>query len=216
MKPETKFGPGPQAGMRGIVLCVLALAAFSVGAQTIDERLKNALADPAARDTAMAAARNTVTFCANCHGGDGNSALSDVPNLAGQHPVYLLAQFEKYVKGQRRNRFKEGLMKMLSENDRINATVFYSSQAVRPAGAGSSAAGQSLYNQRCAVCHDAQGRGTATTPRVAGQQIEYLTQSMSRYRDQSGERIFSPMVASAVGLKDQDIKALAVFMSSMR
>jgi cytochrome c553 len=128
----------------------------------------------------------------------------------------LLAQLEKYAKGQRRNRFKEGLMKMLSENDRINATVYYSSQVVRPAGAGRSAAGQSLYKQRCVVCHDAQGHGTETTPRVAGQQIEYLIQSTSRYRDQTGERIYVPMVASTAGLKDQDIVALAVFLSSLR
>jgi cytochrome c553 len=214
-RQDMKFAPEPQARMRGFVFFVLALSAFSAGAQALDERMKKVLADPVARDSAIAAAKSVTSFCANCHGGDGNSTISEVPNLAAQHPVYLLVQIEKYVKGQRHNRFMESLMKVLRENDRINATVYYSSQVVRPAGVASSVAGQSLYRQRCVICHDARGYGTETTPRLAGQQIDYLIQSMTRYRDQTGERIYAPMVGSTAGLKDQDIKALAVYMSSM-
>jgi cytochrome c553 len=215
MKRATKSGPGTLARGRGIVLCVFALAAFPIGAQTLDERLKKVLADPVARESATAAAKNLASFCANCHGGDGNSTIGEVPNLAGQHPVYLLTQIEKFTKGQRRNKFKEGVMKLLSEDDRINASVYYASQVVRPAGKSRSAAGQSLYKQRCVACHDAQGRGTETTPRLAGQQIDYLIQSISRYRDKTGERIYLPMMAGTAGLKDQDVKALAVFLSSL-
>ncbi|MGB5081633.1 MAG: c-type cytochrome [Burkholderiales bacterium] len=215
MTQAPNSGPGERAGRRGIIFCVFALAAFPIGAQTLEERLEKVLADPAARDSAAAAAKNLVSFCANCHGGDGNSALGEVPNLAGQHPVYLLAQIEKFTKGQRRNRFKEGVMKLLSENDRINASVYYSGQIVRPAGAGRSAHGQGLYKRRCVVCHGAQGRGTQATPRLAGQQVDYLIQSLSRYRDRTGERIYLPMAAGTAGLKDPDIKALAVFLSSL-
>jgi cytochrome c553 len=197
------------------MFCVLALAAFSVGAQALEERLKKVLADPVARASAIAAAKSVTFFCANCHGEDGNSALGEVPNLAGQHPVYLLTQIEKYVKGQRHNQFKEKLMKMLGENDRINAAAYYSSRVVKLTGTGKSAAGQSLYKQQCAACHDEKGQGTETIPRVAGQQSEYLIQSMSRYRDRTGERIYAPMAASTTGLKDQDIKALAAFLSGL-
>jgi len=210
-----KFWHAPRAWRRGVISCVLALAAFSVGAQALEERLKKALADPVARASAIAAAKSVTFFCANCHGEDGNSALGEVPNLASQHPIYLLTQIEKYVKGQRRNKFKEGLMKILSEDDRINAAVYYSSQVVRPVGAGTSMAGQSLYKQQCVACHDEKGQGTETIPRVAGQQSEYLIQSMSRYRDRTGERIYAPMMASTAGLKDQDIKAIAAFLSGL-
>jgi cytochrome c553 len=214
MKKETKFWHAPQAAKRGVIFCVLALTAFSVGAQALDERMRKVLADPVARNSAMADAKNVTFFCANCHGEDGNSALGEVPNLAGQPPLYLLSQIEKFVKGQRRNQFKEGLMKMLSESDRVNTAVYYSSQVVRPAGAGNSALGQRLYNQECAECHGEQGLGTNVTPRVAGQQSDYLIQTLSRYRDRTG-RIYSPMVASTTGLKDPEIKAIAVFLSSL-
>jgi cytochrome c553 len=202
--------------LAALVSGALAVGAFSVGAQSLDERMKKVVADPAATAAAMTAAKKVTFFCDNCHGGDGNSVISDVPNLASQHPSYLLTQIDKYVKGQRRNRFKEGLMKVLSEDDRINATIYYASKTVKPAGTGSSAVGENLYVQRCVGCHDAKGRGTETTPRVAGQQIEYLIQSMTRYRDRTGERIYAPMAASTAGLKDQDIMALAIFMSSLR
>jgi cytochrome c553 len=206
---------GPRTWQLALVSGALALS-FSVGAQSLDQRMKKALADPAANAAAMAAAKKVTFFCDGCHGGDGNSVTSDVPNLAGQHPSYLLTQIDKFAKGQRRSKFMEGLMKVLSEDDRINTTIYYSSKAVRPSGVGSSTAGQSLYQQRCVACHDAQGLGTESTPRVAGQQIEYLIQSMTRYRDRTGERIYAPMAASTAGLKDQDIMALAIFMSSMR
>jgi cytochrome c553 len=204
----------PRTWQSALVSGALALS-LSVGAQPLDERMKKVLADPAATAAAMTAAKKVTFFCDGCHGGDGNSVTSDVPNLAGQHPNYLLTQIDKFAKGQRRSKFMEGLMKVLSEDDRINTTIYYSSKAVRPSGVGSSTAGQSLYQQRCLACHDAQGRGSETTPRVAGQQIEYLMQSMTRYRDRSGERIYAPMAASTAGLKDQEIMALAIYLSSL-
>jgi cytochrome c553 len=205
---------GPRTWQLALLAGALALS-FSVSAQSLEDRMKKVLADPAATAAAMTAAKKVTFFCDGCHGGDGNSVTSDVPNLAGQHPVYLLTQVDKFAKGQRRSKFMEGLMKALTEDDRINSTIYYSSKAVKPAGVGSSAVGQSLYLQRCAGCHDAQGRGTETTPRVAGQQIEYLMQSMTRYRDRSGERIYAPMAASTAGLKDQEIMALALYLSSL-
>jgi cytochrome c553 len=198
-----------------LVLSGLGLTALSVGAQTLDERLNKVLADPAALSASMTAAKKVTLFCDGCHGADGNSVLADVPNLAGQHPRYLLAQIDKFVHGERHFKFKEGLMKVLSEDDRINATVYYSTKAVKPAGKKSSAAGQQLYARWCAECHGSDGRGTETTPRVAGQQMQYLTQSLLRYRDRSGERIYAPMAVTTAGLKDRDIKALALFMSNL-
>jgi cytochrome c553 len=206
---------GPRTWQSALVSSALALTAFSVGAQSLDERLNKTLADPAALAAATTAARKVTLFCDGCHGGDGNSVIADVPNLAGQHPNYLLAQIAKFVNGERHFKFKEGLMKVLSDDDRINATIYYSTKTVKPAGKKGSAAGHNLYARWCAECHGGDGRGTETTPRVAGQQVQYLMQSMTRYRDRTGERIYAPMAVTTSGLKDQDIKALAMFMSSL-
>lgn len=206
---------GPTVAAIGL-LFALALSAFPADAQSLQERMNKALADPAAREAAVVAAKKVTFFCDNCHGSDGNSAVSEVPNLAEQHPTYLLTQIDKFAKGQRRYKFMEGLMKALSEDDRVNAAIYYSTKVVKPAGAGSSALGQGLFAQRCVPCHGPQGHGTENIPRLAGQQIEYLIRSITRYRDQTGERIYAPMSATTAGLKDQEIMALALFISSLR
>lgn len=182
----------------------------------LDERLKKVLADPAATAAAITAAKKVTFFCDVCHGAEGSSVKTDVPNLAGQNPSYLLTQIDKFARGLRHYSFMEGLMKLLSESDRINVTIFYSSKQVKPAGTASSTAGQAIYSGRCVMCHGPQGHGNETTPRLAGQQIKYLSQSIMRYRDRSGERIYEPMSASTSGLKEHDVVALTTYLSSLR
>jgi cytochrome c553 len=196
------------------VFSIFFLTAACALAQTspLQERLKKAMADPAAAATA----KKVTFFCDVCHGADGNSVRSDTPNLAGQHPTYLLTEIDKFARGARRFKFMEGTMKLLTEDDRINATIYYATKPVKPAGSKGSSIGQALYAQRCIGCHDAKGRGTETTPRVAGQQLAYLTQSMTRYRDRTGERIYEPMVGSLSGLKDSEIEALTEYMASLK
>ena len=48
------------------------------------------------------AGRRIATFCANCHGASGVSAIPNVPNLAAQNPDYLLAQIDAFVTGKRK------------------------------------------------------------------------------------------------------------------
>jgi cytochrome c553 len=206
---------GQRTWLLALVSGVFALTPLIVGAQALNERLSKVMADPVATAAAVTEAKNVTHFCDGCHGRDGNSVMADVPNLADQHPSYLLAQIDKFVSGERHFKFKEGLMKVLSEDDRINATVYYSTKRVHLANKKGPAAGSRLYKQWCVECHGTDGRGTETTPRVAGQQVQYLIQSMTRYRDRTGERIYAPMAATTTGLKDQDIKVLANYMSSL-
>ena len=205
-----------------IAICALWATVLPCQAQTItdlsplDDQLKAILASPSATEKSIAKAHNFSFFCANCHGPDGNSLKTDVPNLAGQNPHYLLTQIDKFVKGQRQYEFMQGLMKMLSEEDRINASVFYSSKAVKPASNVTSSNGQKIYLQRCVMCHGQQGLGGESIPRLAGQQIGYLRASITRYRDKTGERIYAPMSAITNGLQNNEIVDLANYLSSLR
>lgn len=200
-----------------ILLCALSLAGAPVGAQTLDDRLKSLLADPAARAAAAEAGKKAAFFCANCHGEDGNAKLGEVPNLAGQNPAYLLEQIRKFSTGQRRDQFMQGLMKVLSDSDRINIAVHFSGMNVRPAGtAAAPPAGRELYGRLCVRCHGEQAHGGEKFPRLAGQQTDYLVKSLTRYRNRTGERIDPLMLASTTHLKDPDIRALAAFLSSLR
>ena len=182
----------------------------------LDARLRKVMADPKATAAAIVAAKKVTFFCEVCHGVEGNSVKSDVPNLGGQNPSYLLTQIDMFSRGLRHYQFMEGLMKLLTEDDRINAAVFYASKTIKPAGNETSEAGRVLYAARCAACHGPQARGNENTPRLAGQQSEYLRLSITRYRDHSGERIFEPMTAMTASLRNADIAALTAYLSSLQ
>jgi cytochrome c553 len=190
--------------------------ASSAWAQSTD-RLKAILADPGARAAAADAGRRTSSFCANCHGVDGNSKLSEVPNLAGQNPIYLLNQVHKFYTGERRDQWMEPVIKMLSESERLNIVTYYVSQVVMPASsAAPNAEGKEIYHRVCFRCHGEQAHGGERFPRLAGQQNVYLIRSLTRYRDRTGNRMEPEMLAMTAALKDADIKAVADYLSSMR
>jgi cytochrome c553 len=205
------------AGAKGILFSVLfACAGPMAWAQSVD-RLKATLADTATRSSAAEAGRKIASFCANCHGPDGNSKQAEVPNLAGQNPIYLLNQVHKFYTGERKDPWMEPAIKLLSDSDRVNVVVYYSSMQVTPSSsAPPNEAGRALYQRVCFRCHGDQGRGSERFPRLAGQQNTYLIKSLTRYRDRTGTRMEPEMLAMTAALKDADIKAVADFLSSMR
>lgn len=200
-----------------MLLPLLALAASAAQAQTPAERLKAVLATPATKTAAIEAGKKAATFCANCHGVDGNSKLPEVPNLAGQNPIYLMEQVRKFAAGERRDQWMEPAIKLLSETERVNIVAYYSAMTVVPASsAPPSAQGNELYHQLCTACHGPQAQGGERFPRLAGQQKNYLVNSLTRYRDRTGERMAPEMLAMTAKLKDADIKHLAEYLSALR
>ncbi len=206
------------------LVCRLFFALFTVSVMIpgwaqvspLDARMKKVLTDNNATSASINAAKKVTFFCEVCHGVNGSSVKGDVPNLAGQNSSYLLTQIDKFSRGQRQEKFMEGLMKLLTEEERINVALFYSSKAVEPAGNETSLTGQAIYTARCSMCHAEKAHGNETTPRLAGQQIDYLKKSIKRYRDRTGERIYEPMSASTAGLKEAEIQALATYLSSLK
>ncbi|WP_148268778.1 c-type cytochrome [Azoarcus olearius] len=161
--------------------------------------------------------RKASFFCANCHGETGNSKHGQVPNLAGQHPAYVLKQIEAFLSGKRKDEFMQGLMKVLSERDKAAIALYYAGSAVKPALASAPAAaaeGAELYGKHCARCHQADARGAETFPRLAGQQPEYLRVSLKRYLTQSGERFYAPMTAAVIQLGEKNIDAVVAYLAS--
>jgi cytochrome c553 len=192
------------------------LAAAGAGAQS-PERLKQVLADPAARSASAEAGRKASSFCANCHGQDGNSTQGEVPNLAGQNPVYLLAQVNKFYTGERKDQWMEPAIKLLSESERLNIVAFYAGQRVKPtASASPNDAGKAIYQRVCVRCHGEQAQGGERFPRLAGQQHTYLVRALTSYRDRTGTRMEPEMLAMTAALKDSDIQAVANYLSTLR
>lgn len=205
------------AGLNGLAVAVcLTCFAFPASAQSVD-KLRSMLSDPASRATAIESGKRTASFCANCHGADGNSRQGEVPNLAGQNPVYLLNQVHKFYTGERRDQWMEPAIRLLSDTERLNIVAYFSSVPVSPASsAPPNEAGRELYQRVCVRCHGPQARGGERFPRLAGQQHDYLVRSLTRYRDRTGTRIEPEMLAMTAALKDSDIKAVAEYLSSLR
>lgn len=184
----------------------------------LHEQLAQISQDPAKLSAAMQRGQKEASVCRHCHGAGGNSVLPEVPNLASQNAAYLLEQMNKFVQGQRKSSaFMEGMIKALTPDERIAIALFLSQQPVahKPAAAHS-AAGKNLYAKLCVSCHGASGTGTHTIPRLAGQQVAYLEDSLKRYRSGNGERIDPRMAAYTRNLKDADIRNLAAYLTALQ
>lgn len=210
------------------LLCLLAGLSQPVAAQTaaarrqsgmdLTARLKEVEADPRLRAGIIKTGRQVAGFCAHCHGEGGNSLKSDVPNLAGQNPEYLIEQLRQFADGRRRNEFMEGMIKALSGDEKVGIVVFYAGEKVSPkpaSNAALAARGRDYYNKVCFQCHGQDGRGNEHHARVAGQQPAYLRLTLQHYRQGAGTRVNPIMSGVTRPMSDADIEAVATYVSSM-
>jgi cytochrome c553 len=152
--------------------------------------------------------------CAGCHGQDGNSKIPGTPSLAGQQPHYLVAAIQEYHQGDR----KAAMMKsMLRDSDKLeveNLALYFSAQAPVKRAApshGNPAAGEPL-SAMCGGCHGSRGvSADASTPSLAGQDPQYLTNAIKAYRKSRQNWGMQRYVAA---LSDQDIDNVVAFYSS--
>lgn len=205
-------------------ICVLLLSSplawgqpAAGGSGMLQERLKAVMADPAALQAAVAAGRKASFFCANCHGEDGNSKLPDVPNLAGQNPFYLVEQIRKFGAAERKNEFMQGVIKVLKDDERLQIALFYAQSKALPGRADpvQAARGKEAFARLCARCHGEQARGSDIAPRLAAQKPAYLQASVIRFRDRTGERVNPLMATATANLKNEDIAAIAAYLTQL-
>ena len=221
---------GKQTLMRGLVLvCGLAwLVLQPASAQSpsaratagvdLQARLKEVQRDPKLLEATFKIGRKVAAVCDNCHGANGNSPQPDTPNLAAQNAAYHLDQLHAYAVGKRKDKFMEGMIKVMTADEKVGMVLFYAAQKVtkKPAGSpGTMARGKSLYVKNCQGCHDDHGHGDEQLARVAGQQPVYLRDSMKRYRAGTGSRLDLDMAKSTKGLSDDDIEALVAYIMAM-
>lgn len=159
--------------------------------------------------------RDEMKKCVKCHGEDGNSTASGMPNLTAQHPEYFVASMNAYVDGDRNHKLMKRLVSNLDEQTIASMAVFY---AVQPpsrsetVGEGDIEAGRAAA-ENCANCHGADGNASgADMPTLAGQDARYFGKAMDAYRD--GSRRHEKMFEAVSELSDEDIANLATFYAS--
>lgn len=210
------------ASIRLLAALLAGLCAFTTTATATDvdltARLKRVQSDTALSESLFKTGRKVAAVCAHCHGEGGNSVNAGIPNLAGQNPAFLIEQLRKFEDGRRVNEFMQGMIKAMNSDEKIGIVLFYSSQKVTPQPAIDTAliaTGKTYYDKICWRCHSEDGRSDGQFARIAGQQPEYLSMMLKRYR--AGSIVVGdPLMAASTRLMtDEDIEAVVAYVSSI-
>jgi cytochrome c553 len=157
--------------------------------------------------------------CAGCHGPRGQAVHPTWPSLAGQSAAYIHQQLLNYREGRRKSDLMRELAKALSPQDLQALAGYYAAQtAMASSGAVDATKVQQgraiAAGSQCIACHQTSFNGNREVPLLAGQQVGYLVKRLKVLR--AGERAEEVVAvhASVRGFSDQQIEALAQYISS--
>ena len=172
-----------------------------------------------------------VEACIACHGPDGVSRWSDVPNISGL-PEVVVANALYDFRGQQRPCRKpscgaEGacpdidmcqLARPLTDGEMDMIARYYAAQPFSPSVAefdkAKATEGKAVHEAYCEMCHSAGGSDPEDEASILrGQNMEYIRNAMSDYR--SGARLGEDaMLRALMALDDAQVDALVHFYAS--
>lgn len=159
--------------------------------------------------------------CAACHGADGNSAIPEIPSLAGQPATFTELQLFLFREQIRQVPPMQEFVKGLTDGDIADLAAHYAALRPQPEPGARDAArhaqGAALAaRMNCGSCHLPNYAGREQMPRLAGQREDYLLYAMRQYRN--NERVGADTMMNGVmyGVSDADIAALAHYVSQPR
>jgi cytochrome c553 len=160
-----------------------------------------------------------VALCATCHGEDGRPVLENAPIIWGQEYFYTLTQLRDYHAGRRTSEIMQPIVAELNR-DQMKALAEYFSKLPWPnlpysaSPEAVSIAQQMATSGQCSQCHLGSYLGNSSVPRMAGQKLVYLEETMLAFKN--AERKNSPeMVALMRGFPDEQIAAMAEFLAGL-
>jgi len=219
--------------LRWLAKCLAFLIAGPALAMAADQSTDTLVADYQAyldahggADGSLAQAEAATSLqrvlCSTCHGERGTSAKPELPNLAGQQPLYLIQQILKFQSEDRTSQTMHWISGPLSREMVFNLARFYSAQSPTTEGAppeGDSperrARGRAIFLKRCQPCHGPTAMGQGIYARLAGQKSVYLQTNLERFRSRAAARKNEGMRSITADLTDGDIKALVDYLTSL-
>lgn len=171
-----------------------------------------------------------ATACAVCHGPDGaGNAAAGFPRLAGMGQAYLAKQLKDFRGQKRINATMNGVAETLSDEE-ISAVAAYIAQ--RQTAPAKTSVSKDLHQQgeklavygnwdkdvpACFRCHGDKAQGVPPAmPALAGQHQTYLQTQLQSWKQ--GQRSNDPvglMTAIASRLSDEEISAVAAYLSTL-
>ena len=148
----------------------------------------------------------------------GESASELYPRLAAQNPVYIAKQLANFASGERRSTAMQPMAADLTPQERAALGLYFSRQKSEPhpgADPRLAAQGEKLYAERCTACHGPRGHGTENLPRLAGQVSSYLAAQLRSFGARERTNDNAVMQGIAMQLGEQDIRALAEYLSGL-
>lgn len=181
------------------------------------------------------AGKQKSVTCTACHGQEGNSTLTQYPNLAGQHAGYLEKQINEFKLGMQ-TQGKQGRMDPVmgamamgvDEQGAKDIAAYYASlpMADNTTPEESISAGKALYLAgdmergitACVACHGPRGNGTSLSgfPKISGQHSDYIKAQLEKFR--SGDRandMNAMMRDISKKLTDEDITTLSKYVGGL-
>jgi cytochrome c553 len=183
-----------------------------------------AAAGPVAAQDAKAIA---ATVCSACHGEDGNSSIPMFPKIAGLQEAYIVKQLRDFQSGRRKSDVMAPVVAQLKAEDIAPLAAYFSAQKVKPVTGvdkRSTDVGKLIYmdgNEEtgvpaCVGCHQPQGVGQTTYPRIGGQHAQYLQQQLKSFAagDRSND-VGRFMRVIAKRLSEEEIQSVAAYLSAL-
>ena len=206
--------------MVALLLPPVVVLAEAIAQKTLQARIDEVLKDKQALEVAMTKGRAAAGFCVLCHGEDGNSTKPDVPHLAEQNPVYLLDQIERFADGRRTDYIMSPLAKKLTADEIVALVVYYSGQKRVPTGEqGLDPAvlvtGREIFERECIGCHGDDGKGKEGYAYVAGLPLKYVASTLTHFREREKGRTNALMSAVVKQMSNEEIDAIAAYVSSL-
>ena len=187
--------------------------------KALEKRIEEITKKPVLHKKMLREGRDRTVLCATCHGEDGMAVQPLTPNLAGQNPVYIIDQFQRYGDDRRVNYWMSSLAKTFTDEDKIKIALYFSQMEMLPSGGGNPellGEGEKIFKSVCVKCHGADGRGQEGYARLAGQRFDYVVKMLKEFRDRTGERTNVWMTGVAIRLSDRDIDSVATYLSNLK
>ncbi len=164
--------------------------------------------------------------CATCHGAQGHATSPIFPSLAAQNQDYLIKQLRDFKSKKRMSEVMAPQVADISAERIVELAAFFSARPAkvnRVSDEDLLPIGRYIYNKgnswsglpACANCHGEKAYGTATLPRLAGQNARYLLSQLKDFnqRTRSNDNEVMHLVASR--LTEMETKAVADYLSQM-